>query len=82
MIAQKLAEKGGPSFNQFVEDVRANGRGTMPSGAVIKSQGLGCTRKLPGFDDGGNHKENRRVEIHLIEGEGEDEVSKPASQST
>ena len=75
MIAQKLANVEGPTYNQLVADVQKEGRGTMPSGGIVKSTGLGCTRKLAGFDDGGNYKENRRVEIHLVEGDGEGDQS-------
>lgn len=32
----------------------------------VESKGYGCTQPLKGFDDGKNHEENRRVEIHLL----------------
>ena len=32
----------------------------------VESKGYGCTQPMSGFDDGGNHAENRRVEISLL----------------
>lgn len=32
----------------------------------VESNGYGCTQPMQGFDDGRNHVENRRVEIHLL----------------
>jgi len=32
----------------------------------VEFKGYGCIRPLPGFDDGGNHPQNRRVEIDLL----------------
>jgi len=32
----------------------------------VESKGYGCTQPMKGFDDGANHVENRRVEIHLL----------------
>lgn len=34
---------------------------------LIQNRGYGSTVPLPGFDDGGNYVENRRVEMRLIE---------------
>jgi len=32
----------------------------------VEFRGYGCTQPMKGFDDGGNHAENRRVEINLL----------------
>ena len=34
---------------------------------LITQRGYGSTQPLPGFDDGGNYPENRRVEMRLLE---------------
>jgi len=34
---------------------------------LIQHRGCGCTLPLPGLDDGGNHEENRRVEMRLLD---------------
>jgi len=39
----------------------------QPLDAMIIHAGYGSTQPLPGFDDGGNHEENRRVEMRLLE---------------
>ena len=47
----------------------------MPAGGRLLSIGRGGTRRLAGFDDGGNHPENRRVAVRFLVGdeEGDDE---------
>jgi len=42
----------------------------------VESKGYGCMQPLKGFDDGGNHEENRRVEIHLLFSEDAQVVTK------
>ena len=37
-----------------------------PNGSVIRAEGFGASQKLPGYDDGGNYDQNRRVEITLV----------------
>lgn len=44
---------------------------------LIAHRGWGDTRPLPGFDDGGNYVENRRVEVNLIESTHEDYLVPP-----
>ena len=67
LIAEELAViTGDEAYTSFVEEIKAEGRATMPTGGLIRSVGYGATRRLPGFDDGGNYKENRRVEIGLL----------------
>jgi hypothetical protein len=44
----------------------------MPSGGFIRAWGYGSRKRLPGFDDGGNYKENRRVEVRIIVGDESD----------
>ena len=39
----------------------------LPIDALVTQRGCGSTMPLPGFDDGGNHLENRRVEMRLLE---------------
>jgi hypothetical protein len=38
-----------------------------PVDKVVSFEGKGSTVRLPGFDDGGNYAENRRVEMRLVE---------------
>ena len=72
-IAEKLTAYGAPA-NVAIE-VRATGSGKLPSGALLMAKGYGSMRRLPGFDDGGNYHENRRVEIKLLVG---DEAEAPS----
>jgi hypothetical protein len=64
-IAEELAARDS-SYNPTIEEIRATGCAQLPLGGRIVSQGYGSTQRLPGFDDGKNHKENRRVEIRLL----------------
>ena len=38
-----------------------------PVDELIQHRGYGSTRPLPEYADGGNHEENRRVEMRLLE---------------
>ena len=44
---------------------------------VVQARGYGAARRLPGFDDGANHPENRRVEVSLLVGDGSDDAYEP-----
>ena len=63
------------SCKKLIAAVSSTGSGALPwAGGHLVSVGYGATRKLPGYDDeGGNHKENRRVEIRVLVGEEEAE---------
>ena len=39
----------------------------FPDIELVTHRGYGCTQPLPGFDDGQNHPENRRVMVRLLE---------------
>ena len=43
------------------------GRGNPVAHPALNAAGHGSTKRLPGFDDGGNYAENRRVELLIID---------------
>lgn len=43
------------------------GRGRQVGHPILNAVGHGSTKRLPGFDDGGNYAENRRVELLIID---------------
>jgi len=50
--------------SQLASKTTANG--------TLEAVGYGSTQRLPGFDDGGNYLENRRVDAMLLIGDGAD----------
>ena len=62
-IRKHLVEKGDGEAD---ETGAALGWG-LPIDGLVTQRGCGSTMPLPGFDDGGNHTENRRVEMRLLE---------------
>ena len=56
------------TYPGLVDAIAATGTATIPAGSRIVSIGYGASRRLPGFEDGGNYKENRRVEVRLTQG--------------
>ena len=71
-VAPGLALRRYDNVEHEVEQIKVNGHAKMPSGGVIRAWGYGSRKRLPGFDDGGNYKENRRVEVRLIVGDESD----------
>jgi len=73
-VSQLITEEldklvGGNKCADVIAQVRETGNGTLPSGAQIVSVGFGATRKLPEYDDGKNHPQNRRVEVEILVGD-------------
>jgi len=76
LVATLLAEELGLLVNDgscetLVASVAETGKGNLPGGGLLVSEGHGATQPLPGFDDGKNYKENRRVEIAILLGDEE-----------
>jgi len=70
LITEELDQLvGGNKCAAVIAQVRETGNGTLPSGAQIVSVGFGATRKLPEYDDGKNHPQNRRVEVEVLVGD-------------
>eukprot|EP00966_Prymnesium_polylepis_P165051 3816282-Prymnesium_polylepis.1 len=80
-IAEKMTEHGLAS--SAADEVRDRGFTQTPEGTtIVKAVGWGSTRRLPGYDDGGNYSENRRVEIKLLLGDekAEDDAPNPTAE--
>jgi hypothetical protein len=66
LIAEKLVTTGGEEYAPVLASIQETGKAKLPGGGTIVTVGFGSTQRLPGFDDGGNYKENRRVEVKLL----------------
>ena len=53
--------------NGVTDEVGATLGWGLPVDGLITQRGYGSTQPLPSFADGGNHSENRRVEMRLLE---------------
>ena len=66
LLAEKLAEIAPSVYQGTAEQIWQDGDAHTPLGNFIRAKGFGASQRLPGYDDGGNYDQNRRVEINLV----------------
>jgi len=68
ILAEKFSCARAQVVSDFIREAlqRIDPEAEMLRPTTIRFHGYGSTRPLPGFDDGGNHPENRRVEVSLL----------------
>ena len=70
LLAEKLAAIAPEEYEGTADQIWVDGDAHTPKGSFIRAEGFGASQRLPGYDDGGNYDQNRRVEITLVVGDG------------
>jgi len=71
LLAEKLEELAPQEYAGTAATIRSDGEAGRPiearaaSGSFIRAKGFGASQRLPGYDDGKNYDQNRRVEVTL-----------------
>jgi len=71
LLAEHLAELAPRQYKGTAQQIREDGKegrkieAEAPNGSAIRARGFGASQRLPGFDDGKNYEQNRRVEVKL-----------------
>jgi flagellar motor protein MotB len=65
-LAQNLAKLSPDEYATAEEQIWEDGDAHTPYGSFIRAKGFGASQRLPGYDDGGNYDQNRRVEVTLV----------------